>query len=387
MDIFSLEDFKSLALYSENPCVSLYLRMHAKGKETRQNAIRLKNALADAKGALTALYKDGGKHREMLDPIEALLEDGAFWRTQSQGLAIFLARDVTRVFRLPIAFEDLHVIAPRFHLGPALPLITDNPRFYILALAQNSVQFYRCDRLHCEQLQVQNLPKSIDEALQYDLEQRQFQFYTGGPVVRGTHRRAAVFHGQGSSANDVNDNLLRYCRMIDDALYEVLRNETAPLVLAGVDYLQAIFREASDYPHMKPEGVIGNVERVSADELHRQAWEVMSSELRTRRVKGIARYNELKGTGLTFMDLPSILSSAIDGRVAQLIVGERLHRWGSYDENGQEVKIVSDDSPAPGLVDLLDVAACETILKGGEVWRVDPSEIPDKAPAVATLRY
>jgi len=40
----------------------------------------------------------------LIKPVEALIEDGEFWRHQSDGLAIFVAADVFRKFTVPISF-------------------------------------------------------------------------------------------------------------------------------------------------------------------------------------------------------------------------------------------------------------------------------------------
>lgn len=387
MDIFTWEDFKSLASGWHDTCASIYLRMYDKGKDTRQNAIRFKNALSEVKSALDGRAQDVSAMRERIEPLDALLDDGAFWRNQSQGLAIFVSPEISRVFRLPLGFTDLQVVANRFHLKPVLPLISENLRFYILALSQNSTRFYRCDRLHIDQIAVENMPKDINDALRYETEQRQFQFYTGAPVARGTNRRSAVFHGQAFSADEQNDRLLRYCRIIDNAVFELLRNETAPLVLAGVDKLLAIYKEATGYPYLKEDAIIGNPERMNAMQLHRQAWPVVATEVEAQRHKSIEKYNRLKGTGYTTIELPSIVTHAFDGRVDRLMVGANLHRWGRCNENGHDVQLYADRAQAPDAIDLLDLAACETLLKGGEAWTVDPAALPEKASAAATLRY
>jgi hypothetical protein len=386
MDIFNLEDFKSLGSVNHPTCVSVFLRMHEKGRETRQNPIRFKNALSEIKAALED-RPDTGEVRQRVDAIGKLLDDGAFWRRQSQGLAIFASSGISRIYRLPVAFEDLKVVSHRFHLKPVLPLISENLRFYILALSQSHAQIYRCDRLHIDPLTVENMPRDIEDALRYETPQRQFQFYTGAPVQRGTHRRAAVFHGQGIAANEQNDRLLRYCRQIDAALYEVLRNESAPLVLAGVDYLLAIYREATGYPHLMDAAILGNPDHLSAAELHVQGWQIASSELDAFKQQALAKYDSLRGTGLAVAEMTTLVRSAFEGRVDRLILEARRHVWGRCDHNGRSAEVFTDRGQLPDAVDLLDVAACETILKGGEVYTMDPEKMPGKAPALAVLRY
>ncbi len=52
--LFQIEDLRSLTERQQWPCISLYLPTHRAGrKETQEDPIRLKNAVAEAKEQLT----------------------------------------------------------------------------------------------------------------------------------------------------------------------------------------------------------------------------------------------------------------------------------------------------------------------------------------------
>lgn len=67
----------------------------------------------------------------------------------------------------------------------------------------------------------------------------------------------------------------QYFREIDRRLQKILVGETAPLVLAGVDYNLPLFRNATGYGHVLDEGIFGNPEGRPAEELHAAAWEII----------------------------------------------------------------------------------------------------------------
>ena len=46
-----------------------------------------------------------------------------------------LQLELSRIHRLPLAFETLVVVANRFHVKPLLPLFMGNGRFYVLAFS------------------------------------------------------------------------------------------------------------------------------------------------------------------------------------------------------------------------------------------------------------
>ena len=111
-------------------------------------------------------------------------------------------------------------------------------------------------RFHAREVALPQVPKSLAEALQFDDPEQQLQFHTGAP--RGDGRQTAVFHGQGGAKENAKDDILEYFRQIDQGLHPVLRDERAPLVLAGVDYLHPIYRQANTYPHLLDQGLTGN---------------------------------------------------------------------------------------------------------------------------------
>src|SRR5438067_703693 len=73
-------------------------------------------------------------------------------------------------------------------------------------------------------------------------------------------------------------------------------NEQAPLVLAADTVLQPIYREVNTYPHLLAEGIKGSPERLSAQELHGRAWDLVRPHFDEEREKIAARYRDLVGS-------------------------------------------------------------------------------------------
>jgi hypothetical protein len=62
-----------------------------------------------------------------------------------------------------------------------------------------------------------------------------------------------------------------------------------------------------------------------------------------------------------------------------------VFRCGAFDPDADTVAI--HDQAEPGDLDLLDLAAAETLLKGGAVYAVEPDQVPDQAALAAIFRY
>jgi len=195
-----------------------------------------------------------------------------------------------------------------------------------------------------------------------------------------------MFHGQGAGAEvPKKDNILRYFHLLDKGLSELLRDKRAPLVLAGVDYLFPIYREANSYPYLLDEGVSGSPEGLSVDELHKEAWAIVQPCFQKAVQDAVALYRQSVGTGLASSDVKEIVPAACHGRVGSLLVALGFQQWGVFDPDSDE--IILRQEAEPGDEDLLDLAAIQTFLNGGAVYVVSPEEIPDSGQMAAVFRY
>jgi len=378
------EELKELVQKQGGPCVSIFMPTHRAGAEVQQNPIRLKNLLRESEQQLVALGTRQTDARELLSKAQGLLADGYFWRQQADGLAVFIAPDVFRTYSLPIHFDELSVVTDRFHLKPLLRVLAEDDRFLVLALSQKELRVFECTRFGVSLVELESVPKSIDEALKYDDPQRQLQFHTG-TQGRGGGKRAAMFHGQGVGVDDNKSNIWRYCLMINDGLHKLLRDEHAPLVLAGVDYLLPIYREANGYPHLLETCITGNPDVLSADELHSKAWEIVQPHFKQEQEEAMAKYSRLAGTGLASGDLREIVPAAYFGRVESVFLPVGKPIWGSFDPQKSEIDLHAEAQP--GDQDLLDLVAIQTFTNGGAVYVVEPGQIANKQLAAAVFRY
>lgn len=387
MSLLSKSELKTLMEQHAQWCVSIFMPAHRAGVEVQQDPIRLKNLLGHAEERLIESGFRSPEARELLKPAQELLEPAGFWRRQSDGLAIFVSPKVFRTYRLPVDFQELVAVSERFHIKPLLPLFTGDGRFYVLALSQNEVRLLQGTRYSVGQVDLENVPESLAEALKWDDPERRLQWHTRtGTTTDGT--RAAIFHGHGvASADDPKDYIRRYFRQIDDGVSDLLRDERAPLVLAGVDYVLPLYREANTYQHLLEEATTGNPEELSAEELHKQAWTILEPYFQRERKEAAAQYQRLAGaeSELASNEVQEIVPAAYHGRVEILFAALGFQQWGSFDVHTNSVELRKEAKP--GDEDLLDFAAAHTLLNAGTVYAVEAGKVPDGAPLAAVFRY
>ena len=387
MDILNRDGLRILTRKPSGLCVSIYLPTHRAGREIQQDPIRLKNLLGEAEERLTASGLRASGTQELLEPAQRLLQDGLFWQHQSDGLAVFLSREMFGYYRLPFDFQDLVVVTDRFHIKPLLPLLSGDERFYVLALSQNEVRLLQGTQYSVSEVDPEGVPASLAEALRYEDPEKQLQFHTSTRTPGGKGERPAVFHGHGTGSNDAKANLLRYFHRVDEGLQELLRGEQVPLVLAGVDYLLPIYKEANTYPHLVDQGIEGNPEELGAEELYERAWAVVRPLFLAAQKEAAAQYRQLAGAGSeqASNNLKEVVPAACHGRIETLFVAVGIQQWGSFDPSANMVQL--HEEAEPGDEDLLDFAAVQTLLKGGTVYAVEPEKMPGEALLAAVFRY
>jgi Bacterial archaeo-eukaryotic release factor family 3 len=376
MDVLSRDDLDLLVRQSRWPCVSLYMPTHRSGPETQQDPIRLKNLIRRAEERLAAAGIRRPDASEVLRPARELLEDEAFWRHQSEGIALFLRTGWFRSYRLPLAFEELVVASDRFHVSALLPLLTGDGRFFVLALSENEARLLAGTRFNVHVVNVPGLPAGVKDALRYDDPQRELGSHaadSGGPGAR------VVLHGQGIGAEVQKERLGRYLRAVDGAVRRSLRDQQAPLVLAGVEYVRAMYRDVNTYPHLLAAGISGSPDRTSSEELHTRAWSLVEPLFARDRDDAAAAYRGALGTGRASDSLEEVLTAAETGRIDVLFVPAGAHVVSAS-------HATADVSHARAR-DPIEQAVVSTLLNGGTVYAVTEDEMPGGAAIAALFRY
>ncbi len=384
MDAFSTSDLKRLTTAQQGPCVSIFMPTHAVGPDGQQDALRLKNLLAQAERCLVDQGMRAPEAKKLLEPVRDLPAEHGFWEKRSQGLAIFITEGLLNRFRVPLSMDETVVVNQRFQVKPLLALIGVDDQYFVLALSQNRVRFLEGRQFGMREVKVDGLPKDMAQALNNDASQRPTLAHTAARNQPG--RASAVVYSLGSEREPAKDELAQYFRVIDAAVREPLRDQRAPLILAGVQYLLPIYREVSSYTHVAHEELAGNPDHLAEHELHSRTWPLIQSRLENARQDAVAKYRKLTGTGKTADSLPQIVTAAQRGQIESLFVDRTAHRWGVFDLTTGQVTVRSSTSPGPGDDDLLDYSAVQTLMHRGTVYAVPADQVPSP-PAAAILRY
>ncbi len=229
-----------------------------------------------------------------------------------------------------------------------------------------------------------DVPKSLADWMKYTEEVESLQFHTRTDNPISTDVRGGIFYGSGSGAQrDNKDEILGWFKQLEDAVEEKIREDRAPLVLAGVEYLLPLYRQASGYKHILDEVITGNQEGTSDADLHKRAWELVEPHFGDEERSAREAYAIQAGRGTSMARVGEVLRAAHDGRIDTLFVRRGARRWGKFDT--EKRKAEERTEAQPGDRDLLDLAATQTLLMGGTVFVVD--DVPGSTDLAAVVRY
>jgi release factor family 7 len=385
MDILNPMALKSLIAQQGKWCVSMYMPTHRVGREQQQDPIRLKNLLAEAEAKLLANGLRRPEAQKLMLPAEELLWNRDFWQDRADGLAIFLTKDFYKVYRLPFEFEEMINTGTGFYIKPLLPCLSRGIKFYVLAVSLNNVRLFEGNADTMSEIKL-NFSTSMEDTLWTDDPEKYLNMHSGSISMGQGKGGAGVFHGH-DPADEDKKNILRFFQSVKQGLDDLLDEKNIPMILAGVDYLLPIYREASSYHNLLKDGIIGNPDRENLKSLHAKAWKIVQPLFEESQKKAFEKFEQLHGqkSDLAVSDIKTAVKAARFGQVETIFVPLGLQKWGRYDAGKNKVMLKQE--PGPEHEDLFDLAATETFLNSGQVFAVPPEQMPGGAEVAVILRY
>lgn len=403
MDTVDRDVLISLAAHTQWPAVSLFLPTHRVGADKAQDRIRLKNML---RSACDRLARDGMRAAEaeaFCAPLTDTLDEDTFWRDTGDGLVVYISALGTWTLRLDVRVEEQVVVGDRFYLRPLLAAQRGGRNFHALAVSRNGCRLFKGNGALIEQLALKDIPESLEDEMRYDVREESLQFTSfGSPQsAAGTGDGIGQFHGHGGEKDVDKIALERYLRKVEKAVSSVVAcdSDSTPLLLLGVEYELAMYRNLSDCGSLVEEQVTGSPERMTPHQIRLASLEALSPRFEAMMQSELRELTEKEGSALTSHDPVEILEAAASGRIKTLFLDNNMGPYGVFDRDTHSVEAVCDDEPrmlreggAPHTADdtcgwdLIDLAAAETALHGGEVHAFSGEDAPVKGVA-AVFRY
>ena len=183
-----------------------------------------------------------------------------------------------------------------------------------------------------------------------------------------------------------DENISQYFPALNKGVHDLLRDKDLPLVIAGVDYLLPLYRQANTYPGLLPVEIKGDLDALRAEALHQKAWPLIDPLVRTRRAEALEELQGTIGTKKASTSLPGIVAASYQGNVSTLFLSSRKYEWGNLDRSRGGAVTRMGGREEEGCEDLYVFAALYTLLKGGKVFVVEGSSVTEGVSIAAMLR-
>lgn len=373
-------EMRHLAGDTRGPHLTIFQPTHRTGPEVSQGALRLKNLLREARHRLEERDVAERQRDLLVARFADLVQDQPFWEHQLDGLALLVNEEGQRHVSLPYAVGELVVAGPGFQLTPLVPLVDADGQYYLLALSQREVRLLSCTRHTVTEVDLPPLSKEASLAFA-DVERQLQSHATAAGAGSGS---AAMFHGHGGVGEVQKTAILHFYRIVDRAVRDAVDGRDLPMVLAVDEGLRALYGEANTHPRLLPDGLSGNPDRLSTEELQERSLPVVGPVFEHTRSDALARLEARLGTGTATADLAQVVRAARRAQVDTLLVAAGVSRWGKFDESSGEIAEHDDRDGSDD--DLVNLAAVHTYRQGGTVHVVEPSALPGGI-AAALLRY
>lgn len=379
------DHLNAFAAHHADHAITVYMETHQSGvdKNEQKDTIAFKNVLQQVTYQLRQREVDQGTIERLLKPGYDLLRDNEFWFNLTKGLAVFISEGEFKYIKLPFTPKEEILVNTSYYISPLIPLITNRDYFYILVFSKKQARLYRADQMSINYIPISEMPNGMDDVIHFEEkdDQKLFRTDTSGAG------QGANFHGIGSGKPDEKANIAMYFDEVDETLWKaILSNETAPLLLAGVDYMIPIYKSVAQYRHIWDDALTGSYEHEDLQSIYQQAMQKMEPYFRNRHEKAKEMFGNQSATPLTSTEPSEVIPAAYYSRVWHLFVAKNQHLWGHFDELNNKLTVHSKQEE--GDEDLIDKAVIRTILNGGEVHILEQDEMPVRDVMIAALmRY
>ncbi len=377
------EEIVSELIHAEGPCITLLLPPYRPGESGESPAAILKADLQEAAKKLAARRIAAPLIRELLEPLERLSHSEESLAGATSARAIFRSHDVFRRLELPVAPSPARacIVGDCFSIRPILSSAALAPAAYVLEVTKKAVTLLACSFTEVTPSPLpKGTPQTLDEALGFDAPDHDLiNRSSAGPSTGAMH---GVQFGTGSGRETQHAYLRDFYHAVDRGVCQLLHSTQAPLILVGVDEDVAIYRSISTYPNLTEQAMHGSPgAAVSPAQILQHAHDIALFSFQNRAALEMAEAKERLAPARFSTDLDSILRAAVEGRVSDLYLDDNGRRLGTF-----AAKVFGGHTNWHD-EDLLNVAAVETLLRGGVVYSLPTHFMPAGALIAAAFRY
>lgn len=369
MQRLTTNDLGHLLSAQPKPCITAYLPVE-RLKNAAEGRGAMKKSLGEAQRLITA-SEGAHKARFLIEPLkDVIMTIGRPPPDGTRTLALFRSFTTAAFHTSPLSTKELTVVADTFHLKPFLHALQGLDRYFVVNLSQKSATLFSATE------------NSMKPRAQYQAE------YGEKPARERRENVIKLFEREGSRVTTFRprSRVMRFLREVEERVWEHVREESCPLILAGTSFLHQLYRSVNRYGNLSEEGIHSAFGAADIPALHRASYRVAERFFTLRALEIADKFYSKRRVGLAGDDLAEVAMAATRSRVSDLLVCRESHLWGVLDRSTGRIELRESQKDSRD-DDVLDDIAQEVILRRGRVYTLEPSMMPVHSPVVALYRW
>lgn len=341
---------RELAEKTQGPLVSIYLPTHKSSPENKQDPLRFKNLLNKAEEKFEET--EGKESKDFFKEAHNLKEDIDFWNNSTEGLAVLIDAERTRIYRLGGRINEKVVVSDHFDILPLMNYYETPNDYYLLDISRDRYSLFSLINGEIKEVETPGVCDKFTDL--YDDNDNETN-------VNFTRNTSNSLHGQKSKPEEDEKDMEKYYRYLDKELGEFFKDSTLPVILFGTTDSVASFSESVDsIPiYEKIEKPFDSIPINEVVDTLREKLLPKYIERINKRIEGL--HTEIANDRGT-KDLEEIKKEAHTGKIETLFVSIKF-------EDGDIERIVSSVMAAGGEIVLVDSDQSEFELGIGANYR------------------
>jgi len=356
------------------PSITLLVPPYRPGEQSKSAAVVLNSMIKEAAAKLAAQNVPESIITNLLQPLRQLASDRVSLAGVHWGRVIFRSPDVFRQFQVTGAMTPSVTVSNCFSIRPLLAELHLPAEFYLLAISKKRVALLRCTGLEAEAVDLpKGIPGTLEEALALEPPDHDLMNRSTAGSSLGDMR--GVRFGTGSGRERQHSHLADFYKIVDRGMNEFLRDSGAKVVLVGVEEDVNLYRSVNTYPKLAGKSVHGSPESFAYQpEMLSEAYAILRAASVDEEAKALAESRERVAPSRFGTDPLAVVCAAAEGRVGRLFV-----------DDGPGT--LAPDGSISDTYRLLNVAAVEVILHGGQAFGLPADRMVEGAAVAAIFRY
>ncbi len=364
-----------------DPKVTLYVPTHRDTNYNEEDRIRFGNLIRMVEKKLEKTT-DKDTKESMVQSLKVMKDDRTLWNQRGEGFCIFANAKAIVVHVLQNPVQEMAIVGQRFHKKPLIRDFQGLDEYQVLAVDRQSYTLYEGNRTGFREIPLSDdEPRTIQDFLGDE--------YTESYLAQGSYggvSSSAMFHGHKSKKDEVDKDIERYLRLVDQHVMKHHSNVSKkPLILFALPEYHTTFRKHSHNPYLVDEGIKQSPRGLKEEELKKLAWTIIEPRYEARIDKLKDTYHQAKQKGSADDKIHAVAKAAVTGRVDAVFIEAYREVPGRIDtDSGRLIdRAKRQEKYDDALDDLMDIV----ISNGGDVYVVPQEKMPTDTGVAAIYRY